>query len=789
MGPFAEGTYRFGGVEVDADRACVIHDGVELPLRPRPFRVLLYLLEHPQRVVTKDELIERVWEGTAVSDDALVKCIGEIRKVLGDDSRNPRFVKTVSKGGYRFIGEFEEGTGADYARVEVDEVTTVEVEYEEESTPPPAQSSPLVSARPTWRRKAVVSALAAALAVSAALVPWWLGRSSDARPGATVTLPQVTGKRTVAIMFFENKSSDPELDWLREGFADMLITSLSDSDGVTVLSRGQLHVLLDRMDRADTQVVGLDDALEVARRSQAETIVLGSFAAFGGQIRVDVSLHDGHDGRLLATESLVANPGEILSRIDLLSLKLAARLGAPSEGPDSARRLSDVMTADLGAYRDYSLALEQAQGLQTAQAVELLERAIAADPGFAMARARIGYVYCMKWSYPDRARPHLEEAFRNPDRLTGKDRLFIAAWYAVANGDFPGAIQGFRDVVARYPLETEAYVSLARLLSRESRNIDAVDVAQRGLVVDSESGELVNLLGLAHLNLGRRDDAITAYRRYVELEPDEPNAHDSLGLGLQWFGLYDEAIAEYSRALEIDPGFEIALVHLGNAYAQMGRSREAVACFSRYGEIGPSDVERARAQVCLAYQYFKRGDRARGLAAARKAKAISANPAASLNELEMAVLNGDVATAEQILARHDETLVDRGGRMTDRLRLYLVGRVALEEGRGDEAIELFREAVRQPPPIWNHDVFEDCLANGLLDAGRLDEAIAEYERILTVNPNYPLARFHLAQAWERKNDTARAAEEYRRFLEAWNRADADIPELVAARSRVGTRRS
>jgi len=84
-----------------------------------------------------------------------------------------------------------------------------------------------------------------------------------------------------------------------------LHTSLSDSDRVTVLSRGQLYLLLDRTGRAGAKTVGLDDALDVARHSQADTIVLGSFASLGGKVRVDVRLHDGNDGRLLASESLV----------------------------------------------------------------------------------------------------------------------------------------------------------------------------------------------------------------------------------------------------------------------------------------------------------------------------------------------------------------------------------------------------------------------------------------------------------------------------------------------------
>ena len=102
-------------------------------------------------------------------------------------------------------------------------------------------------------------------------------------------------------------------------------------------------------------------------------------------------------------------------------------------------------------------------------------------------------------------------------------------------------------------------------------------------------------------------------------------------------------------------------------------------------------------------------------------------------------------------------------------------------GRTDEAIANLKEVVRRPPPIWNIDAHEDCLANAYLQTGRFDEAAAEYERILRLNTNYPLARFHLAQTFERRGEIAKASDFYRGFLESWNEADADIPEVTDAK--------
>src|SRR6185503_12585210 len=100
--------YRFDDIEIDPSRACVKRNGHEQHLRQQTFHVLLYLLEQRERVVTKEELLSAIWHDTAVTDNALVQCIADIRKALGDDPRQPRFIKTAPKIGYLFIGAVEE---------------------------------------------------------------------------------------------------------------------------------------------------------------------------------------------------------------------------------------------------------------------------------------------------------------------------------------------------------------------------------------------------------------------------------------------------------------------------------------------------------------------------------------------------------------------------------------------------------------------------------------------------------------------------------------------------------
>ncbi len=538
--------YRFDDYEVDTSRSCLLRDGEEKHLRQKAFQVLVYLLERRERLVSKDELFETVWNSTAVTDDVLVQCVKEIRRCIGDDPHRPRFIKTVPKSGYRFIGAVEENGNGSYT----EEITRVEFEFEEEDTDPGTETvvvaAPSPKALTGGRAHARYYLAGTAVLVCALAGIFYFGLRSTSQ-AADVRLPQIDGKKTVAVMFFENQSNIAELEWLREGLADMLITNLSRSEKLTVLSRQQLQVLLERAGYKPGVEINLDKALEVAQKSGAEVIVVGSFVRLGGKMRLDARLHDAKTGGLQAAESLtVEKPEQILTDIDLLSFKLVSRFGTGEQ--ENKANLSASMTNNLEAYRYYSLALEKAQGLHKTETLELLEKAVALDPEFAMAHARIGHTYAVTWGLAEKAKPHLSRAFELSGRLTEKDRLYILAWYAIADLDFARAIQSFREIIAKYPAETEAYARLGYLLRGEEEFDEAISVMRQGLATDPESSALYNALGLLYSVMGMHAEAISMHERYVALEPNEANAHDSLGMSYQWAGRYDEAIAEYNRA-------------------------------------------------------------------------------------------------------------------------------------------------------------------------------------------------------------------------------------------------
>src|SRR5215203_5386160 len=100
--------YYFDDVVIDRENFRVLKQNEPKSLTPRAFNILIYLIEHCGRVVEKQEIFEAIWKETFVTDNALMRAVKEIRRQLGDDAAAPRYLETVHKRGYRFIGNVDE---------------------------------------------------------------------------------------------------------------------------------------------------------------------------------------------------------------------------------------------------------------------------------------------------------------------------------------------------------------------------------------------------------------------------------------------------------------------------------------------------------------------------------------------------------------------------------------------------------------------------------------------------------------------------------------------------------
>src|ERR1700729_2305848 len=101
--------FSFADVQVREREFSIVRNGEALPVEPKAFRVLLYLLRSPQKLITKEELLDAVWGDTAVSENSLARSIALLRRLLGDETRSPRYIETVATVGYRWLCPVEQG--------------------------------------------------------------------------------------------------------------------------------------------------------------------------------------------------------------------------------------------------------------------------------------------------------------------------------------------------------------------------------------------------------------------------------------------------------------------------------------------------------------------------------------------------------------------------------------------------------------------------------------------------------------------------------------------------------
>jgi adenylate cyclase len=104
----AAATYRFGRFALDAERGLLLVDGAERPLRAKSFALLRHFIEHPGRLIDRDEITEAIWPGVIVSDDSISQCVRDVRRALGDDAQ--QLLRTLPKRGFLFTAQVARGT-------------------------------------------------------------------------------------------------------------------------------------------------------------------------------------------------------------------------------------------------------------------------------------------------------------------------------------------------------------------------------------------------------------------------------------------------------------------------------------------------------------------------------------------------------------------------------------------------------------------------------------------------------------------------------------------------------
>jgi DNA-binding winged helix-turn-helix (wHTH) protein/TolB-like protein len=374
------GIYRFDEFELDPSRRTFSQHGAPIPLYPKAFEVLIYLVANSGRVVTKEEIFKAVWPESFVEDGNLARQVSSLRKALGDRSS---CIVTVPGRGYQFTARVEkgpasEGTG-DILVQRVRERTQVVIE---ESFPVPV---PPRSRRLAWAILASILVMAGTWVVGA---HFWKKAHPDAAIG-----PLGAHRRSIAVLGFHNLSGRPEEAWLSTALAEMLSTELVAGEKLRLISGEDIARTKLELSLADADSLSRDTLSRLHRNLDSDLIVIGSYTALGEKpatrIRLDVRLQDTAAGETVADVAVMGSESDLFDMVSQAGSRLREKLGVEAVSPVEAVSVRASLPANREAARLYSEGLALLRVFDALEARGLLEQSIATDSKFALAHSAL----------------------------------------------------------------------------------------------------------------------------------------------------------------------------------------------------------------------------------------------------------------------------------------------------------------------------------------------------------------------------------------------------------------
>jgi len=454
----------FGRFVLDSERGCLLLEGVEVPLRPKTFTVLRYLVANAGRLIPKDELTDAVWRNGAVTDDALVQSVGELRRALGDEGS--QLIKTVPRRGYRFDAEVIA----------------------------PIEAVPSVRRRSISKSAVLLSCL---VALAIVIATWaMLRRETTDR-----------AKPAIAVLPFKNQSADATRDYFADGLTQDVIDALGRFSSLTVMSWNAVHPY--KSTPADPQ--------QVARGLDVRYQIEGTVQDTGDRVRVSAQLVDAQ-GRILWSSRFDEPRGNLFELQEKLTAEIAAVL-AIRVTQFEQRRVFAKRPESLEAY-DYVLrarpALRRPTRANTAEARAMLRRALDLDPGYAAAHSALAETYhiavSMGWAespatFLSRAAALANEALELDDSdvrahiMLGRLHLF--------HNRYQDAQAQMERAIAINPNDADGLAGRGHILlwlGQTDAAIETLELAQR---IDPDLNVLDRFaLALAYYVKGRYDAAI-----------------------------------------------------------------------------------------------------------------------------------------------------------------------------------------------------------------------------------------------------------------------------------------
>lgn len=554
--------FIFEDFKVDPGRKLVTRMPTDEPvaLTNKSFQVLLHLIENRGCVVTKSELMSHVWDDSFVEEGNLTQTISVIRKALGENPSQHRFIVTESGKGYRFVAPVIESNGAgtlDHASA--------------------GEASPVLAVNrriPGTTKNYYLAGLAGALLLLLAGAFFVFDRKESQR-----TVPNSAADiRSVAVLPFISVHPDEEGKLLGIGMADSVIARLSRIGSVSVRQTSSV------MRYADAT----PEAVRIGREINVDAILEGSIQKADSRIRVSVRLFRVADGSLLWAETFDEPEKDIFALQDAISERVANSLSLEL-GRHERAGLNRRITDNVEAYHLYNKGRffwNRRSSDDLRKSISFYEQAIGLDPNFALAYAGIAESYVLLQLF---TRSHDEDRFLKAKEAAEKalsiDQDLAEAHTALGivreqyEWNWPEAELEFEKAIAANPNYATAHQWYGEFLAFRGRTDEAVAATEKAVTLDPLSLSTNTARAFPYLADRRFGEVREKLKPALELDKNFPLALYYLARGYEGVGEYAEAINAYEKAIEVSGRstfFKSAMIHSLVKSGQHERAKQAV---------------------------------------------------------------------------------------------------------------------------------------------------------------------------------------------------------------------
>jgi TolB-like protein/DNA-binding winged helix-turn-helix (wHTH) protein/Tfp pilus assembly protein PilF len=524
----------FLGFHLDTANQCLWRGQQRVAIPPKPYDMLRYLVENPGRLVTQDELLDKLWPEIYVNPELIRKYILDIRKTLGDRPDKPEFIETVPKRGYRFIAPVVDESEAEPPDSSTsppagEHATEERVEHEA------ARSEPeRFSGKHSLRKLSMIPVLLALVAAG-------LGKFRLARNERSVPLSSDT---SIAVLPFADMSPAKDQEYFSDGLSEQLINNLARVPGVKIVGRASSFEFKGKNE--DLRVVG--------RKLGVANILEGSVCREGNHVRITAELIKAGDGFQLWSQTYDREINDIFAVQDEIARAATEALQPKLLGGNGYPVASTLRSASPEAYQAYLQAnyfFERGTGKEdVGKALVYADEAIKLDPKYAPA-----------WA--------LRAAVQNNMAQAGMTD--VTEGYRKARNDAERAI-------ALDPTSTSAYLALAHEQIDSDWDWGGAEISvTKAAGLEPGSAEVLNIRSYLSRIFGNLDEAIKFKEQAVALDPLRTNSHSTLGYLLYSAARYDEAQAELQKALDLNSQAAYVHFHLGKVLIAKGKLPEALA--------------------------------------------------------------------------------------------------------------------------------------------------------------------------------------------------------------------